>query len=283
MKTSKKVLILFSGGLDSTYLMWKNLEEGNTVYPIYVNIGNNENKTKVELQQCKLMIKRFQDAYLSRCRDHHTIMDLTVYGNCNEVSLLQMPIWIMGVIYSNRLADVDEVQIGYVMNDDAISYLDEIKKLYYSFKPLMNLEDKPLPKLSFPLIKEKKWFMYEKLPWEWKNLTFSCENVRIIEEKEIPITNVDDLEEPLKLSPTMKTLLPLKKVIEFQLCGECHPCRRQKAENIFNKSQEYNYDNNLGDDECLEKYPTKLIARSAKIPMKKQRKLPAKKKIIKKV
>lgn len=45
---SKKVAILFSGGLDSTYLVWKNLKEGNVVLPIYVEIENNEVKTTME-------------------------------------------------------------------------------------------------------------------------------------------------------------------------------------------------------------------------------------------
>lgn len=278
----KKVLILFSGGLDSTYLMWKNLEEGNIVYPIYVNIGNNEKKTKIELQQCALLIKLFQDAYPGRCKNHHTGMDLTIYGDCNEVSLLQMPIWVMGIIYSNRLSEVDEVQIGYVMNDDAISYLDEIKKLYYSFKPLMNLEDKPMPKLLFPLMKEKKWFMHEKLPYDYRELTFSCENVQIIEETDIKEEHEMNEEELFvsKLSLRQKTLLPLKKEYKFKLCGDCHPCRRQKSENIFPTHQQWvnDYNMNLGDNEYKEE-ESKLIAHSSKMPMKKPRKLPAKKKV----
>lgn len=45
---NKKVAVLFSSGLDSTYLIWKNLNEGNEVFPIYITISNNENKTILE-------------------------------------------------------------------------------------------------------------------------------------------------------------------------------------------------------------------------------------------
>lgn len=41
----KKVGVLFSGGIDSTYLIWKNLKEGNYVIPFYVEIINNEKQT----------------------------------------------------------------------------------------------------------------------------------------------------------------------------------------------------------------------------------------------
>ena len=45
---SKKVAVLFSGGLDSTYLVWKNLKDGNEVQPIYIEIQNNKVKSTIE-------------------------------------------------------------------------------------------------------------------------------------------------------------------------------------------------------------------------------------------
>ena len=52
---SKKIAILFSGGLDSTYLMWKALKAGHDVYPIYIEVRNNEIKSLIEKQQCELL------------------------------------------------------------------------------------------------------------------------------------------------------------------------------------------------------------------------------------
>ena len=55
----KRVGVLFSGGLDSTYLVWKNLKEGNTVVPIYLEIANNEDKSKLEKNRIELLRKVF--------------------------------------------------------------------------------------------------------------------------------------------------------------------------------------------------------------------------------
>jgi len=55
----KKVAVLFSGGLDSTYLVWKNLNEGNIVYPIYIEIENNITKTILEKNRIELLYKEF--------------------------------------------------------------------------------------------------------------------------------------------------------------------------------------------------------------------------------
>ena len=52
---SKKVGVLFSSGLDSTYLVWKNLKDGNTVVPIYIEIENNKRKTILEKNRIKLI------------------------------------------------------------------------------------------------------------------------------------------------------------------------------------------------------------------------------------
>ena len=56
----KKIAISFSGGLDSTYLMWKNLKDGHEVHPFYVEVGNNVNKRDVELCVIKLMLEDFK-------------------------------------------------------------------------------------------------------------------------------------------------------------------------------------------------------------------------------
>ena len=54
---SKKVAVFFSGGLDSTYLVWKNLSDGNTVLPVYVEIENNEVKTILEKNRMESVYK----------------------------------------------------------------------------------------------------------------------------------------------------------------------------------------------------------------------------------
>ena len=66
-KEPKKVALLFSGGLDSTYLMYKNLEEGNIVYPYYIEVKNNEKKTELELNRSNLIVDVFKKNYNKSC------------------------------------------------------------------------------------------------------------------------------------------------------------------------------------------------------------------------
>jgi 7-cyano-7-deazaguanine synthase in queuosine biosynthesis len=61
----KKVAVLFSGGLDSTYLIWKNLKDGNQVFPIYVEIQNNETKTILEKNRTELLFREFSKEFNS--------------------------------------------------------------------------------------------------------------------------------------------------------------------------------------------------------------------------
>ena len=61
------------------------------------------------------------------------------------LSFKQIPAWILGIIYCGELSNVDEVHIGYVMNDDAISYLSEIKKVYNSFQNMQQMQNQGSP------------------------------------------------------------------------------------------------------------------------------------------
>lgn len=172
---SKNVLILFSGGLDSTYLMWKNLKEGNKVYPVYFEITNNENKTIVEKQQIKLIISELEREFDT----HITINYVTNFGVLSyqdNVMFSQPLIWAISMPFSIDNYH-DEINVGYVSGDDAILYLNEIKQLYEATKPFT----KKHLELRFPLVEEKiyKQEIVDKLPKQYHMLVSSCENPRL--------------------------------------------------------------------------------------------------------
>ena len=56
----KDILVLASGGLDSTYLIYDNLKKGNNVTALYVTVENNPTKNKSELMALELIRKYFQ-------------------------------------------------------------------------------------------------------------------------------------------------------------------------------------------------------------------------------
>ena len=176
---SKKVGVLFSGGLDSTYLVWKNLKDGNEVVPIYIEITNNTTKTILEKNRIELLFKEFADEY--NTEDNHKIdciqyvVQVGVCASEDSLYFKQVPVWIVGLMFCQSMG-VDELQIGYVGNDDAISYLDDIKKIYKSYG---SIQEKLTP-LTFPLMKERKLELGHELPERYREFIFSCENATII-------------------------------------------------------------------------------------------------------
>jgi 7-cyano-7-deazaguanine synthase in queuosine biosynthesis len=209
----KKVAVLFSGGLDSTYLVWKNLKEGNVVRPIYVEITNNKTKSIIEKNRTKLLIQEFRkefDLESNRFCDVQKHVDdmrhiLKVDVDAREDTLLfkQVPVWILAVLFSQDL-DVDEIQIGYVANDDAIGYLLDIQNVYKSYEPLM----RHLIPLTFPLSKKPKYEMAHELPEQYMKYIFSCECATII--------GSEDAE-----------------FIEYEPCCNCTPCSHIIASNYY--------------------------------------------------
>jgi hypothetical protein len=199
---SKKVAVLFSGGLDSTYLVWKNLKDGNTVIPIYVEIENNQVKTILEKNRIKLLWKEFDKEFNNKNDYSYPRIEPIEYAikiavDANEGSLYfkQVPIWIFSVVFLQGM-NVDEVQIGYVCNDDAISYLEDIQNIYNAYQPI----SKPMKPLVFPITKMKKFEMAEELPEQYRKYIFSCENATIIGKED-------------------------NEFIEYEPCCECVPCK----------------------------------------------------------
>lgn len=214
MKINKKVGVLYTSGLDSTYLVYKNLKEGNLVSPFYVEFKNNSDKTKAEKyntsKQHELLKDEFGD-FLCPLRD---ILALHIHEYNYTTALVQAPVWIYAAQFIQSY-DLDEIQIAYVMNDDAISYLDDLQTLYKAYHALSHGEKEQIP-LAFPLVKTSKKQILDGLPVKYRKHLWSCE---------LP-QSVGTEEEP-----------------RYVPCnGECHPCRRYRyIEQEFggNYSSEY--------------------------------------------
>lgn len=215
MLESKKVGVLFSGGLDSTYLIWKNLTEGNEVYPIYIEIKNNDRKVKLEKNRIELLYKKFNEEFGNKIHDIRYAVEILVRDTTvSELHFNQLPIWIIGLQWLYGL-DVSEFQFGYVMNDDAISYIDDIKNIHKSFSGLHN----KVIELTFPLIKEKKYVMANNLPKKYFDLVVSCENPDIIDDK--------------------------IEILKYEPCCECSACKRLIYEYYGLISDKTIYENKL--------------------------------------
>lgn len=203
MERKKIIGVLFSGGLDSTYLIWDNLRKGNEVYPFYFEIKNNRDKPILEKNRVSLLHKEFHKEFGESIHTPKFVLELMVNDVNTRTYLHQVPIWILGLLFS-QLNYLDEIQIGYVMNDDAVSYVDDIKKIYNSYN---RISDKLTP-IVFPLLKYKKDDLISQLPMKYRELTITCE--------EPTITN----------DPNTYCLGGETELIEYDPCGRCPACRR---------------------------------------------------------
>ena len=200
---SKNIGVLFSSGLDSTYLVYKNLKEGNVVYPIYIEIENNVNKTIIEKNRIELLYKKFYEEFQFNIKPIKYVMKTNVNAREDSIHLKQVPVWILGLLFSQGL-DVEEIQIGYVCGDDSTSYIKDMKKIYYSYE---RISDKLIP-ISFPLTKKKKWEIISKLPEKYHKYIYSCECPDII-------GNEKD------------------EFIEYHACCECTACKTIIISNYY--------------------------------------------------
>lgn len=192
----KTVYILWSGGLDSTFLIWKNLTEGNKVIAKYIELENNEHKSEMELDAIYKLRKLFKEEFKDNF-EYSYLLSIDIVESAHTVRLPQYPSWFTGCVYG--LGDnIDEIQLGYVMNDDAISYLDDMKSLWKAYEPLYN-GSTPFPELTFPLTKihKKDYISVFNFPKKYYELTVWCENPTYTHGCYIP-------------------------------CGECYPCERAK-------------------------------------------------------
>lgn len=172
---NKNVSLLLTGGLDSTYLYWLNILNGNRVTPIYTNIENNGLRSKVENHNINSIIST-----VGEISEKYNAKGSTEKLRINKINLdyqgktlfQQVPIHIISTLMNVDQRYTDSVQIGYCMGDDVIGYLSDVQKIYNSYQSIFDIK---LPKLTFPLVKTDKQFMLDELPTELRPLIFSCE------------------------------------------------------------------------------------------------------------
>lgn len=203
--------VLWSGGLDSTYLVQKLLDEDKNIKVItgYVELLNNRDKTVAEKRAREAMIPIFEKKYGPRFSDLGIIHRAEVRVHNHWSPLVQMPIWFNALITSVPM-EVTEVCLGYVMNDCAISYLNELRTMFKCFSK--NISKKKFPKVTFPLSKIPKEDIAYDIDKDLKPHVTWCE-MPIIEYNPEPKRKKKNV---IYSGKTVKSITP---------CGNCVPCK----------------------------------------------------------
>lgn len=169
---SKNIFVLWSGGLDSTYLIHKLLKEGHKVTAGYIQLLNNEVQSKRELRAIENLEEYFTEHYRNNFVSNRIISSIELKLVSNNLQLTQAFVW--PFVLASVHKEIDEVAMGYVLNDCAVSFLDDIRNVYKSFAGLLHKE---IP-VTFPIIKMNKDVMWKELPRQLQVFISWCESDR---------------------------------------------------------------------------------------------------------
>lgn len=139
--------IMFSGGFDSLSLALRHLEKGERVF--LLSVGFSEERTTSSLT-VKLLKSIYNNAVIGPIKLFAPIFIDLEGGN----GLVQQP---FTAFYAAHMPDrvrqvVKAVECAYVLNDDAISFQNELKAIYNN-SVKCHILDKENPPLKFPLTK----------------------------------------------------------------------------------------------------------------------------------
>lgn len=170
MGNEKVPLVLFSGGLDSTYYLYKLLKETD-VEILYIKGNQGDVKITAELKARENIIEWLSKKMKFKIRQSF-IEDLSSASITRNYKFGQITPWLFGalnVVDSNIHSNVD---ISYVMKDDINEFIPNIKTAWDNLS--YTIHSNPIT-LRFPLSLYKKQDILNDIPVKLYNLTWVCE------------------------------------------------------------------------------------------------------------
>lgn len=215
----KVVIVLYSGGIESTYLLMQELDKGNYVIPVYNNLNANVNSDasmlqvyvlNKNIQMLKSKFVHLDSLILNASSQVHHFENFSYYRQYYNIS----SIFTLG---RKILSHVDEVVVGFDKDDEITqNLLKETKQLFrLSLKFIPRIENKPITtQLKTPLLKFSKKEIKAKLYDLMKKYKaaphiLSCQYPKIVYSEE---------------SKKLK--------VELKPCGYCPSCERNKREKV---------------------------------------------------
>lgn len=167
----KKIpLLLFTGGLDSTYMLYRALQEG-PVDTLYIPGVVGEDKEEAELQARNKILAWLKKHAPHPVRQQITAQPFPIYNN--ELLTLSQPVaWIFATLKTVDPRIHSEVQLGYLITDQAATFHHEILNAWNNLNALAKHE--PVP-MRFPLLTRQKPWVHESLPEPLRKMTWTCE------------------------------------------------------------------------------------------------------------
>ena len=245
---AKVVGIMFSGGLDSTTLLLRELNKGNIVIPILNRFNSNDDTCSLfKYMMAQIALNKIVDK-ISKNKTKKMILVSPIVCNHIQFGCLEDGFVFTQQMFNsvalacigyNRIRSIDEIMIGTVLGDQGVSYINDMKRIYNdAMKFQVKITDRTsyivgrenkIAKLTFPLFKTVK----SQIKNEFTNLckyefdftemelpVFSCENLRIINKIVFKNNKI-----------YLKTLTVPCKVFEEKY-SMCHSCEFDYLDNI---------------------------------------------------
>lgn len=213
------VVIPWSGGFDSTFLLVEELHKGNEVVPIYFNYQNlGKEKLQAERLSRRILRSFITNKILSpdnrRLFREDEIVDLDIHHNAqNSIHCPQTTLFVPQASYLVRSTHMRDIARGrqivvkwpFVMRDDANSFLPEIKRL---FDVVGTMENEPTnARIDFPISHLMKTELFMRL-----------------HKRGLPIHRLLSYTHTCEM-PMIQTKYPF---VRIRSCGECKPCVSHK-------------------------------------------------------
>lgn len=220
VRDEKVPLLLFSGGLDSTYYLWCLLNVTNVDIVYHTSDKNlGDLKMKAEAAAREAVIEYLSKTSPFKIRnisvvDHSTGMSVaknTNFGQTvfvlgeayNKISFSQVLFHLMAGLYAFDPAKNDSFHIGYVSGDCVLPYLPILQDAWKSLFRILKMSDEIAP-LHFDMCAVSKELILESMPKELVDLTWTCETPHEKDGKIVP-------------------------------CGGCTPCETREKIDIYKR------------------------------------------------
>jgi 7-cyano-7-deazaguanine synthase in queuosine biosynthesis len=199
--TNKRPLLLFSGGLDSTTMLYAALQESD-VDVLFCDCGQHAQKIQAERLARRNIIRWMnEERVVESGKERFHVVHEFNYSGVNFASAPSMRStqsvpWLVAALYHCDPCCHSEVRIGYVMGDDALIYRHEIQEAWRNLCLFSKTDAVPL---EFPLLHYRKEQLLKWLPADLLDLIWVCET-------------------------------PKWRGMEIVACGHCKPCERHNRE-----------------------------------------------------
>ena len=159
------ILVMLSGGLDSTGMLWKLIKESRSFHVHHMNLFNQENRAKVESVAIKNILK-YVGCYSTFGYSESTHYYPT-YNNCFMYDS-DIVAFISGTICLS-MPSIKHIAIGMTKNDtegpSLTSRIERSTKIISAFTAATKI---------YPVMNMSKREIYESLPSDLRDLTWSC-------------------------------------------------------------------------------------------------------------